>query len=59
MRKLLLASVATFGASAAMVGMAFAQGAPAMNDLQGHMATPESGGSYTYGDNNYMSGTMQ
>ena len=59
MRKLLLASVATLGASAAMVGMAFAQGAPAMNDLQGHMATPESGGSYTFGDNNYMSGTMQ
>ena len=63
MRKLLLAGVATFGASAAMAGMAFAQNSPPPNPLtadqmQGHMLTPENGGSYTYGDNNYMSGTM-
>jgi outer membrane protein OmpU len=63
MRKLLLAGVATFGASAAMVGMASAQNSPppnplTMDALQGKMAVPENAGAYTFGDNNYMSGTM-
>ncbi len=58
MRKLLLAGVATFGASAAMAGMAFAQNSLPPSPVQGQVATPENGGAYTYGGNNYMSGTM-
>jgi hypothetical protein len=45
-----------------MVGMASAQNSPPpnplLNDTQGTVVTPENGGSYTFGDNNYMSGTM-
>ena len=62
MRRLLLAGVATLGTSATLVGAASAQSvpvnAPTLNDIQGAVVTPENSGSYTYGDNNYMSGTM-
>ena len=62
MRKLLLAGVATFGASAAMLGLASAQNSPPaspqMNSLQGTIATPASPGGDVFGDNNANSGTM-
>ena len=54
MRKLLLATAAILGATAGLTGLASAQ----TETLQGTVATPASGGSYTYGDNNYMGGTM-
>ena len=55
MRKLLLATAAIVGASVGTMGLAMAQ---APETLQGTVATPANGGSYTYGDNNYMGGTM-
>ncbi len=54
MRKLLLATAAILGATAGLTGLASAQ----TETLQGTVATPANGGSYTYGDNNYMGGTM-
>ena len=54
MRKILLATAAIIGASVGTMGLASAQ----VETLQGTVATPSSGGAYTYGDNNYMSGTM-
>ena len=54
MRKILLATAAIIGASVGTMGLASAQ----VETLQGTVATPSSGGSYAYGDNNYMGGTM-
>lgn len=58
MRKLLLAGVATLGATVALADVANAQGAPP-NPMQGTMATAPTVPARTYGDNNYMSGTME
>ena len=55
MRKLLLATAAVVGASMGTMGIATA--APPFTD-QGNVATPASMGAFTYGDNNYMGGTM-
>jgi hypothetical protein len=54
MRKLLLATAAMLGATVGATGLAVA--APAFTN-QGTVATPANMGSFTYGDNNYMSGT--
>ena len=54
MRKLLLATAAILGATAGLTGLASAQ----TETLQGTVATPANAGSYAYGDNNYMGGTM-
>ncbi len=55
MRKLLLATAAMLGATVGATGLAVA--APPFT-AQGTVATPANAGSYTYGDNNYMGGTM-
>ncbi len=55
MRKLLLATAAVIGASVGAMGIAAAQ---VPETLQGTVATPANAGSYAFGDNNYMSGTM-
>ena len=54
MRKVLLATAAIIGATVGTMGLASAQ----VETLQGTVATPGNGGSYAYGDNNYMGGTM-
>ena len=55
MRKLLLATAAMLGATVGATGLAVA--APPFT-AQGTVATPANAGSYAYGDNNYMGGTM-